>query len=874
VSRPDFLWVNGFSDRTELRTLLEVHYDMPMSTNPDMTFTDKLKLRWYLLLRWILCLWVKPRIQPDADGNTGISGEQPVCYVMDSYALSSVLILDKCCEQQKLARPLLPVDGVKTGPRRSYAALKRLRGLLFRRPDARTHSVMLELMIEKSWEDPQLDIQLVPVTVMVGQRPSVDSGFTRIIFSENWEIASRLKRLFSTLVNGRRTFVQFSRPISLQELVTEGVDAPVALRKVSRILRVHFKRVRTAAIGPDLSHRRTVVNRIVNSPTVRAAIEEKARRDGITTAKARGQAEKYTREIAANYSYSFIMVAVILVSWFWNRIYNGIKLNHFESFPHESLGHEVIYVPCHRSHIDYVLLSYLVQENGSVPPHIAAGINLNLPVIGSWLRRGGAFYLRRTFRSHKLYAAVFYEYLSTIQSQGVSIEYFIEGTRSRTGRLLPPKAGMLAMSVRSYLNAPLKPIMFQPVYIGYERLVEGDSYTTELSGKAKRSEKLSDLGKVFGIARHNYGEAHVSLGEPIYLDDLLNEHDKNWRETIEKSASRPKWVGSLVDDLGQSIMTHINASADVNPVNLLALVLLGTPRHALGEKLLHRQLDLYKNLLSEKPTPERITLTDKTAQEIVSYGIEMKVLKRQAPELGDIISIETDRALGLTYFRNNVAHLMVLPSLVACCFLEHHHFSVSNLRRAAIGLQPFLQAELFLPWGQRDFTRALDESIEQLVQYGLLTREDDGTTLSRAGNNPEAGMQLKILAHSLLQTVQRYLITISILAHNGSGKLSRAELERLCIQTAQRISMLHAFNSPEFYDRALFRGFIAQLRKIGFLSTNKENKLLFDQRLEQISDDARFILGEAIRHEIDQQAPGNQKDTGKVEEIKVEKKED
>ena len=866
--------MNGFLDRTELRTLLEVHYDMPMSTNPDMTFTDKLKLRWYLLLRWILCLWVKPRIQPDADGNTGISGKQPVCYVMDSYALSSVLILDKCCEQQKLARPLLPVDGVKTGPRRSYAALKRLRGLLFRRPDARTHSVMLELMIEKSWEDPQLDIQLVPVTVMVGQRPSVDSGFTRIIFSENWEIASRLKRLFSTLVNGRRTFVQFSRPISLQELVTEGVDAPVALRKVSRILRVHFKRVRTAAIGPDLSHRRTVVNRIVNSPTVRAAIEEKARRDGITTAKARGQAEKYTREIAANYSYSFIMVAVILVSWFWNRIYNGIKLNHFESFPHESLGHEVIYVPCHRSHIDYVLLSYLVQENGSVPPHIAAGINLNLPVIGSWLRRGGAFYLRRTFRSHKLYAAVFYEYLSTIQSQGVSIEYFIEGTRSRTGRLLPPKAGMLAMSVRSYLNAPLKPIMFQPVYIGYERLVEGDSYTTELSGKAKRSEKLSDLGKVFGIARHNYGEAHVSLGEPIYLDDLLNEHDKNWRETIEKSASRPKWVGSLVDDLGQSIMTHINASADVNPVNLLALVLLGTPRHALGEKLLHRQLDLYKNLLSEKPTPERITLTDKTAQEIVSYGIEMKVLKRQAPELGDIISIETDRALGLTYFRNNVAHLMVLPSLVACCFLEHHHFSVSNLRRAAIGLQPFLQAELFLPWGQRDFTRALDESIEQLVQYGLLTREDDGTTLSRAGNNPEAGMQLKILAHSLLQTVQRYLITISILAHNGSGKLSRAELERLCIQTAQRISMLHAFNSPEFYDRALFRGFIAQLRKIGFLSTNKENKLLFDQRLEQISDDARFILGEAIRHEIDQQAPGNQKDTGKVEEIKVEKKED
>jgi len=826
---------------------------MPMNSDPDMTLINRLKLRWYLLLRWILGLWVKPQIQPDANGNIGVSDNQPVCYVMDAYALSSVLILDRCCEQQQLARPLHPIVAIEQSPTRSYAVLRRLRGLFFHRTDPRTHSAMLELMIERNWADPQLDIQLVPVTVMVGQRPSVDSGFTRIIFSENWEFAGQLRRLFSTLVNGRRTFVQFSRPISLQELAREGLDAPVALRKVSRILRVHFKRVRTAAIGPDLSHRRTVVNKIVNSPAVRAAIGEKARRDSISTEKARRQAIEYTREIAANYSYSSIMVAVMFVSWFWNRIYNGIKINHFRSFPHQALGHEVIYVPCHRSHIDYILLSYLVHKNGSVPPHIAAGINLNLPIIGSWLRRGGAFYLRRTFRSHKLYAAVFYEYLSTIQSQGVSIEYFIEGTRSRTGRLLPPRAGMLAMSVRSYLNAPVRPIMFQPVYIGYERLVEGDSYTTELSGKAKRSERLSDLTKVFGILRHNYGEAHVSLGEPIYLDELLSQQDPQWRDTVGGTTTKPAWMSTLVDNLGRNIMTHVNASADVNPVNLLALVLLGTPRHALGEELLQAQITLYKNLLSEKPTPKRVTLTDKTAEEIISYGFEMKILQRQEHTLGDIIAIAADRAVGLTYFRNNVAHLMALPSLVACCFLEHHNFLTSNLRRTAIGIQPFLQAELFLPWGQREFTRALDESIEQLVQHGLLVRNDDGASLSRAPDNPEAGIQLKILAHSLLQTVQRYLITISTLARHGSGVLSRAELERLCIQTAQRISLLHEFSAPEFYDRALFKGFIGQLRKIGYLSTSKDNKLQFDQRLEQINKDARFILGEAIQHEMDQQ---------------------
>ena len=823
--------------------------------NDKPNLTDKLILRWYLILRNILSLWVKPRIKADADGNIGSDGDRPVCYVMDSYALSSILILDKYCEQQRLARPLLPPVGIQDCPKRSYAVLKRLKGLLFRSPDPRSHSNMLELMVEKSWANPELDIQLVPVTILVGQRPSKESGLTRVIFTENWDIGGRLRRLFNTLVNGRKTFVQFSRPISLKDLAAEGLDTSVALRKVSRILRVHFKRVRTAAIGPDLSHRRTMVDRVVNSPTVRAATEEEARRAGITHDQARRQATKYVREIAANYSYSAIVIAEILISWLWHRIYNGIKINYFDELPHNALGHEVIYVPCHRSHLDYVLLSYLVHEHGFIPPHIAAGLNLNLPFVGPLMRRCGAFFLRRSFRSQKLYATVFYEYLSMIQTQGVSIEYFIEGTRSRTGRLLPPKAGMLAMSVRSYLNAPVRPIMFQPVYIGYERLAEGDSYTTELSGKAKRSEKFSDLGKIFRITRYNYGKAHVSLCEPIFLDDLLNQHDPQWQETIRREAKRPDWLNGAIDDLGQKIMTNINTSADVNPVNLLALALLGTPRHAMGEKQLARQIDLYLNLLSQKPTPERVTVTQKSPEEIIAYGFEMKILQRQEHVLGDIISLQSDRAVSLTFFRNNIAHLMALPSLVACCFLEHRNFLIEHLHKFAIIIQPFLQTELFIPWTQRQITRALDDSIEQLVQNGLLIRKSDGKTLSRVKDKPESVLQLNVLAHSLLQTIHRYLITISVLTRYGSGVLSRAELENLCMQTAQRISMLHEFNAPEFYDKALFKQFIAELRNTGYLSPNQDNKLVYDERLEQISQDAKFILGEGIRLEIDRQTP-------------------
>lgn len=830
----------------------KVLYHSGMNEHTHMGFAAKAKLRWMLLVRWFLMLWVKPRLQPDANGNTGISDQRPVCYVLDSYALTSILILDSCCENQSLARPLLPIPGLKSSPNRAYAFLKRLQGLVFRRPQARRHSAMLQRLIEQAWDNPQFDVQLVPVTVLVGQRPGKDSGLTKALFSENWEVAGRTRRFFSTLVNGRKTFVQFSRPISLQALAAEGLDSAVALRKISRILRVHFKRVRTAAIGPDLSHRRTVVSNVINSPAVRAAIEDKARRENISIEESTSIASDYVREIAANFSYSMISVVVVFVSWFWNRIYNGIKLNHYQSFPHNALGHEVIYVPCHRSHIDYILLSYLVHEYGSVPPHIAAGINLNLPIVGPWLRRGGAFFLRRSFRSQKLYAAVFYEYLSTIQTQGVAIEYFIEGTRSRTGRLLPPKAGMLAMSVKSYLKSPVRPIMFQPVYIGYERLVEGNSYTTELSGKAKRTERLSDLFKVFGILRHNYGEAHVSLGKPVFLDELLAKHDPDWRKNTERVEAKAGWLNKLVDDLGTSIMTNINASADVNPVNLLSVALLGTSRHAMGEKLLRAQLGLYQYLLNQPPTPELVTVTTRSPQEIIAYGFDMKILQRQQHTMGDVISLMPDRAVGLTYFRNNVAHLLALPSLISCCFLEHRSFSITALKRIAIGMQPFLQAELFLPWEEgQGFAEALDASIERLLEQGLLTLSKDKKTIRRASKSPQAAMQLKVLAHTLLQTLQRYMIAIAMLVKSGSGTLSRAELEQLCISTAQRITLLHNFDAPEFYDRALFKGFIAQLRNMGVLTSDNNNKLLFDERLEKISGDAQYILGDAIRLEIE-----------------------
>ena len=469
------------------------------SDNPKIGFFSRLRLHWFLFLRAILHLWVKAKTLPQPFDDLEIDLDKPICYVIDNYALSDLLILDKACEDLGLPRPLWPLKTEAGEEPRSYLALRRKKGLIVRRTKVRSHSETLEGFVGEVCDGKISDLHLVPVTVLIGRAPDKETGLAKIFFTESWDFGGRIWRFFNSMINGRHTMVQFSDRISLRELADEGLSASRSLRKVYRILRVHFQRVRSAAIGPDLSHRRTVVDQVLRSPPVREAIEENARKKKISEYKSWKEARKYAYEIAADYSYGFVRVASFLFTWFWNRIYDGVELEHFRAFQQQAPEYEIIYVPCHRSHIDYMLLSYFLYHNGFVPPHIAAGVNLNLPVLGRYLRKGGAFFLRRSFRSQKLYSAVFHEYLARILANGTSIEYFIEGTRSRTGRLLQPKGGMLSMTVRSYLRSPTRPIMFQPIYVGYEKLVEGGSYTAELSGEEKKSESLIDLFKVFNV---------------------------------------------------------------------------------------------------------------------------------------------------------------------------------------------------------------------------------------------------------------------------------------------------------------------------------------------------------------------------------------
>ncbi len=471
-------------------------------------------------------------------------------------------------------------------------------------------------------------------------------------------------------------------------------------------------------------------------------------------------------------------------------------------------GHEIVYVPCHRSHMDYLLLSYVIYRSGYVIPHIAAGLNLNMPVVGRYVRKGGAFFIRRSLRGNALYTVVFMSYLEAIMARGHSIEYFIEGGRSRTGRLLQPKTGMLTMTLRGFLRAPTRPIVFLPVYFAYERIMEADTYIGELSGKAKEKESIFGLLRTLPRLKEKFGKVQVNIGEPIHLDALLDRHDSQWRTRLTAEEGRLPWLKAAVADLAAQVMRGINAAAAVTPIGLLAVALLASPRRTLVEADLLRQLTLLKALLADCPYSARVTVTDLTAAQIVAYGAEMKVITRRSHPLGDLVQMSDESAVLAAYYRNNIVHLFALPSLIACAFAGNASMNHADILRLTMRIYPYIASELFLTWQEEEVPVALDAMLVTLEAQGLIEHNAIGDWCRSAPT-----MQLSLLQQSTIQTIERYYLAISLLLQAGSGQISQSQLEERCHLMAQRMSLLYGFNSPEFFDRALFENFIDLLRK-------------------------------------------------------------
>ncbi|MEM9171652.1 MAG: glycerol-3-phosphate 1-O-acyltransferase PlsB [Pseudomonadota bacterium] len=823
----------------------------------------------------LMSLWVRPQIMSDEviDSIRALA-QQPgtrLCYVLESGGLADTLTLARACQQQGLPSPIedIRINGSSLG--RALVVLRRMRGFLFRRRSIQQSKRLMRLaelavqMRDTSQPQPDEVIVLVPVGIYWGKAPAKTHSWFRLILADGWEVAGRIRKFIITLALGRQTLLNFSQPMMLAPLLEDGEDAARILRKTSRVLRVHFRRRRVATVGPDLSHKRTLINTLLMDEPVRRAIAAAGEPGTKAYRRAEAKARQYALEIAADLSYSMIRILERVLTWLWQRIYDGVEVSGMQRLKQVADGSELVYVPCHRSHFDYLLLSYVLYKQGLSLPYIAAGINLNLPVVGPLLRRGGAFFLRRSFSGNRLYAAVFHAYLKALQTRGYPLEYFIEGGRSRTGRLLSAKGGMLSMSVQAFAEHRRRPVKFVPVYFGYERLIEGTSFISELRGDEKKKESLFGLIRSLRALRQTFGQVYVNVGEPVDLEALMDRVAPAWRDTpVEHAATKPVWLTTVVDELGETILERINDAAAVTPISLLAMALLHTPRQAMSESDLVRQISLYQTLYQRTPYSAFMTSPQADPKDIIAHGLELDVIRREAHELGSIIVLPERQALLSTYFRNNVLHLTAVHSLIAACLAQDEQLSRDDILSMIEWIAPYVRAELRWSISRDALRHRVNDALNLMLELGLVEAAGDGRLQA-----PQTGSALDValarLGEAVIPMLQRYYITVALLQQKGSGQLSQPDLEKLCELCAQRLSILSGFRAPDFFDRRLFRTFVSALRDEGVVSADDAGLLGFEIDFDSIDARARYVLGEALRHSIlsiTHGSAGDQDDTG------------
>lgn len=792
------------------------------------------------LLNIPLSLLVKTNSIPDEPiSELALDLSQPIVYVLPYTSQTDLLIFQKNCLALGLPDPL-QMNEINGEDLPRYVFLDEGRRFFkSKRAKQETENIFYKYL-ELHRTLPELDIQLIPVSVLWGRSPGYEdkSGLPKL------RLLNSIQKFATILWFGRDNFVRFSQAVSLRYMVNKyGSDKKIA-QKLARVARIHFAKQRISATGPRLPNRQAMFAKLLQSEAILQAINDEAKSKKITIEKATQEAEKMLAEIAANFNYSSLRMADRFLRWLWNRLYQGIKVEHADRVRKLALeGNEIVYVPCHRSHIDYLLLSYILYHQGLVPPHIAAGINLNFFPAGPMFRSWGAFFIRRTFKGNRLYSTIFREYLAELFHRGYSVEFFIEGGRSRTGRLLSPKTGMISMTLQALQRGQTRAISIVPVYIGYEHVLEVDTYAKELRGAEKEKENAGLVLRVIKKLR-NMGKGYVNFGEPITLHTYLNQYYPEWKQETERV--KPEWFAQAVESVSHKIMVHINNAAAVNAMNLTVTALLSSRQRALSREQLLEQLESYQQLLQNVPYSNDIILPTESAQEMLEHSLALNKtgFAVEKDKFGEIIRLERNAAVLMTYYRNNIQHVFVVPALIASIILHDEAMEINLVISAVEKLYPFLRNELFLHIEQQNLATYVRQIIAELCRQELLKQHENLLSI-----NKKRVRNLQLLAASVREVVQRYYITLSLLLADPT--ISRATLEKESQSIAQRLSVLHGINAPEFFDRAVFADFIQCLRDNHYFDENSQANLakiteIIDILARMISSEVHLTIQSAV----------------------------
>ena len=547
---------------------------------------------------------------------------------------------------------------------------------------AQTDPIQYLIEIQKSIGRP---IYLIPQLIFFSKTARREQPTLIDILFGPKDKPGKLRRLFILFKNPGKVFVEVSEPVNLKHYLQSDQIRQQSTEYQSLVLRrdllVQLNRHRQSITGPIRKTKEELKESILTNDRLQQYMNKYARNRNLPIQEVHRKADAYIEEIAANYKPAFIKIAAVIVGWIIRNMYDGVAINHdvLNLVKNMSLKGPLILIPCHKSHIDYLILDYVLYHNNMPVPHIAAGKNLSFWPMGPIFRSGGAFFLRRTFGGAVLYSKVFAEYIHKLLQEGYNLEQFIEGGRSRTGKLLMPKLGLLSILINAYKNGACDDMLLVPIYIGYESIVEEKSYLHELGGGQKEQENILQVIQARKFLKKRYGKIYIQFHRPISLRQLQRKYDRPLVEMNTKEQNR------LIRNLGYQVINAINRVTIVTPHAVVASAILNfsTDRFSFSELLSVNKI--YMNyLVAQKAKLAGILISDhlRAFEKVVDSYCQRKFIEAIAKSKADKSAekqyiINESKRLNLEYYKNNCIAFFIPAAYTAMTILEKNSFRFS-----------------------------------------------------------------------------------------------------------------------------------------------------------------------------------------------------
>jgi glycerol-3-phosphate O-acyltransferase len=685
-------------------------------------------------------------------------------------------------------------------------------------------------------------ILLVPQVFLWSRRgDSLRQTWVDAVFGPR-EWPGNLRTLAQFLASAGDVQLRAGEPLDLRAFVGDeaGATDEVRIRRITYSLLRRLERERRTVVGPARKPADRLREEVLRSPKLQKIIMDLAGEGEAERRVLVRKAERMLRELEAQLDDNAIQLLDRAVDQTVLRMYQAIEVDQegLERVRAAAKRGTLVLLPSHKSHVDYIILSRVLHDARMQLPLIAAGDNLSFFPLGPILRRAGAFFIRRSFRGDRLYSVVVDAYMRRLLKDGWTLEFFIEGGRSRTGKLLAPKLGLLSIVVDAALGTPDRDIFFVPVSIGYDRVVEESSYVDEVSGGEKQKEDVRGLLKAARTVAGRYGRLSVQFGTILTLEQILREIDPSATKRSLASLT-PARRRSLVTRLAHRVLNEIDRATAVTPGALVAMALLTHDRRGLAEvelfaacerlaRTLHAMGARFSPALASPRAPGRVRLDAlrEATENLVRVGhVEVRHPgegarrgRRARPVSGDAFYVVPDEArLSLDISKNLILHFFVARAVVATALLAPPGppTPLPLLRERALALSRLFKYE-FNFRADASFDENLDETLAAMERDGLVARRSDELSPSE-GASEEARAELASYACMLRTYVEGYRVAARALTLLRKGPLAPKDLAKKALAMGERMYLAGDVERREALTQPIFENAFAAFVDQGYL---------------------------------------------------------